>query len=56
MSRLYLLFIYKDGVAYNSMGIKGTADELFEETKRITKEIHNVTPRAEVGTKLVYWD
>lgn len=54
--RLYMMFVYVDDVAYNSMGIKGTLDEIYNEAARISKEIYSINPRAEVKTKINFWN
>lgn len=54
--RLYLLFVYKNNKAVNSMGIKGTIPELFKEAERITTELLKDEPKAEIRTKMTYWD
>ncbi|WP_372011376.1 hypothetical protein NBRC13296_12505 [Paenibacillus chitinolyticus] len=56
MQRLHLLFVYKDEKPYNSMGIKGTVDELYDEAKKISEEILKDSPKSEIKTKLVFWD
>lgn len=53
---LYMMFVYKNGVAYNTMGIKGTLEELYKEAERISREIFKEDRKAEVRTKITFWD
>jgi hypothetical protein len=51
-----MMFVYKNGVTYNGMGIKGTLKELYEEAERISAEIFKEDRKAEVRTKITFWD
>ena len=49
------MFIYVDGKAHNSMGIRGELEELYTIAAQETKKLFGTNPRAEISTKITMY-
>lgn len=47
-----MMFIYKDNVVYNNMGIRGSLEELYKQAKKISEEIFLENPKSKVKTEI----
>jgi|GEM_PF-6181942 len=49
---MFMMFIYVNGTAHNSMGIRGELDELYLIAEQETKKLFKTNPHAEISTKI----
>lgn len=52
---MYMMFVYVNGAPYNSMGIRGNLDEIYQEAEGISKDLFKQNPRYEVTTKITMY-
>ncbi|GMX64516.1 hypothetical protein Elgi_37850 [Paenibacillus elgii] len=52
---MYMMFIYVDGKAHNSMGIRGELEELYAVATQEAMKLFKVNPRSEVTTKITMY-
>lgn len=52
---MYMLFIYVNGKTYNTMGIRGSLEEVNQMGLDVSKEVFKLNPHATIETKVTMY-